>query len=192
MDFLTYLKDLDTRLLLAIQSIHSFWLDEFMHYISGRAIWIPLYAVLIYFLWKKYKTQVWKSILILVAGIIFSDQIASAVFKPVAQRLRPCHEAALEGKVRIVHQHCGGMYGFFSSHASTTFTIAIFFTFLFHKSRQPFFLLIIWAFTISISRVYLGVHYPGDILAGILCGSIIGWICFRITEKIHTKPKLGN
>ena len=96
-------------------------------------------------------------------------------------RLRPCHEPVLDGLVYLVKNKCGGEFGFFSSHASNHFALATFLSSLLGKKIKYFsFLIFLWAALISYSRIYLGVHYPGDVFAGIIVGSVLGFIFSKI------------
>jgi undecaprenyl-diphosphatase len=182
LDFLSIIKQLDTEALLWIQSFHSPFWDEVMFYISGKLIWFPLYTVLIVALWRKYHRQFWIPLLAVVLAVVTSDMIASWVFKPTVKRFRPSHEPALVEQLHLVKNNRGGTYGFFSSHAATTFAIAVFFVLVFND-RKAIYGLLFWASMVSLSRVYLGLHYPGDIAAGIFCGTVVGFSFFFLTQN---------
>ena len=116
--------------------------------------------------------------------VLITDQFTN-LFKDGFQRLRPCYEPALEGLVRLVKEGCGGKYGYFSGHASNSFALAVFYS-LILKSRfkkSPF-LLIGLACMVSFSRIYLGVHYPLDVISGIIFGALVGFIFYLIWVKI--------
>ncbi len=151
------------------------FLDEFMLAASGTWLWIPLYALLIYFLFKHKGLNgtlvglAWVAVLILI-----SDQSSVHLFKEVFERLRPCHEPLLEGQVRLVKSHCGGQFGFVSSHATNTFGLAVFIGTLLKREMPKLLpLLLLWAALVSYSRIWLGVHYPMDILGGAILGSFV-------------------
>jgi len=167
------LLQLDTDLFLFLNSLHSDFFDQIMWFISGKIQWLPLYALLIFFIIRKFKI---KSIIILaslILAIVFSDQISVHLFKDVFQRLRPCHNPQIAYLVHIVNNHCGGQYGFVSSHAANTFALATFISYLF-KNKYVSYSILIWATIVSYSRIYLGVHYPGDVICGALLGTILG------------------
>ncbi len=123
--------------------------------------------------------------MIILAGlaVTVSDLTAVHLFKNVFLRLRPCHEPSIAGMVHLVNDHCGGKYGFISSHASNSFALATFLSLLLGKKIRLFTLLImLWAILLSYSRVYLGVHYPGDVIVGAIWGAGIGAAVFSLTK----------
>jgi undecaprenyl-diphosphatase len=155
-----------------------------MYWISNKLIWIPLYAFLVFLLIKKYKQKsAW--ILIFVAILITcSDQI-SVLIKNWIERPRPCHNNEISHLIHLVNNHCGGTYGFVSSHASNTFALAIFLSVFFKKNIWYFApLAFFWAALVSYSRVYLGVHYPGDVLAGAMLGAGLGFVFAFLCQKV--------
>ena len=183
-----FLKELDTQLFLFLNSIHGPAGDFFMYWLSHKLIWIPLYALLLYLLFRFYGKKAFLLIVLIAMLITISDQVSVHLFKNVFQRLRPCHEPALEGLVYTLG-HCGGKYGFISSHASSSFAIAVFVALLlWEKIRWLSIFLLVWAAMVSYSRVYLGVHYPGDIVAGGIAGACEALIIFRLW--IWAKGKL--
>ena len=114
--------------------------------------------------------------------ILISDQSAN-IFKDSLQRLRPCYDELIKDSVRLVKEGCGGKYGFFSAHASNSFSLAVFFGLLFKNfSKYPIYFTLIFASLISYSRIYLGVHYPLDIIFGALFGVINGLVIYRVHE----------
>ena len=175
---LDFLKSLDTILLLKINGAHTPFWDTIMIACTNKFFWFPFYAILLGFLIYKYKI---KSVFLFIAIALLittSDQFASTLMKPIFARLRPCHDPSLSGILYLV-KGCGGLYGFISSHAANTFAIASLLSFLF-KNWKTTGLLISWAFVVSISIVYLGAHYPGDILFGGIAGIFFGWVYYRI------------
>jgi undecaprenyl-diphosphatase len=156
-----------------------------MYIISGRVIWAPLYLAILITLGIRYRRKFLILILVIILAIILSDQI-SLLIKNSVHRLRPCHEPALEGLVHLVRNQCGGAYGFVSSHASNSFNIAVL-SLLLIKRKWFSYSMLLWAAIIGYSRVYLGVHYPGDVLCGSLIGILIGWSLFRFYEYLDSR-----
>lgn len=151
------------------------FLDGTMLAISGTALWIPLYLFLVYLLFKhKGLNGMLVGLAWVVVLILICDQGSVHLFKDVFERLRPCHEPLLEGQVRLVKSHCGGQFGFVSSHATNTFGLAVFVgTLLKREVRWLLPALLIWAAIVSYSRIWLGVHYPLDLLGGAVLGTAV-------------------
>jgi len=172
---LATLNSIDTDLFLALNGLHSPFFDFVMYWVSDRLIWIPLYLYFAWLIFKHYGRKAW--ILILMAGlaVVISDQTTVHLFKNVFLRLRPCHEPALAGLVHLVNDRCGGNYGFISSHAANSFDLATSLSLLLGKRIKYFtWLVLLWAAMVSYSRIYLGVHYPGDVIVGAIWGSGVG------------------
>ena len=160
-----WLLRLDTRLFLAINGWHNETWDGIMWWISGKITWWPFYLLLLAFMaWKK-RGQVLPMLIFIVLVIVMTDQTSVHLFKNVFERLRPCHEPALDGMVHLVKDRCGGLYGFISSHAANSFGVA-FLVLLWIREKWFTALMVCWALVVGYSRIYLGVHYPGDVLAG--------------------------
>jgi undecaprenyl-diphosphatase len=166
----------DTDLFRFINEAHQPWLDKPMEIISGKLTWIPLYALLIYYLYKQLKQAVWKAIIYLLTTILFADQISSSLLKPLFKRLRPCHVEEFQSWIHLP-DGCGGMYGLCSSHAANAFAVAVGF-YLLSKNKRMGAALLIWASVISYSRIYLGAHYPLDVITGAIVGAAGAWLLF--------------
>lgn len=165
------LMEWDRALFLWLNNLGHPQLDSFMLFLSAKRVWIPLYLLLIFLLYRHFGSQFWKPLLLVLLAAGMTDLITSGFMKPFFERLRPCHDPALEGLMVNVGK-CGGKYGFASGHAANTFALA---TFFFTVTRhRAFWLLVLWAVMVSYSRVHLGVHYPGDILVGALIGTGVG------------------
>ncbi|WP_333820356.1 phosphatase PAP2 family protein [Ohtaekwangia sp.] len=179
------LRELDQQLFLLLNGFHTPVLDYFMMFISQTIAWIPLYAYLLYLIVREHKKESWIILICIAITIVLTDRITSGLMKPYFLRLRPSHEPALQHLVHLVKQrngefYKGGLYGFASSHAANTFGIATFFFLLLRPTHRWIGLLFAWAILVTYSRIYLGVHYPGDVLAGALVGAICAWIVFRL------------
>lgn len=179
------IQNLDTQLFLYLNSIHFDWLDPIMELITRRDTWFFAYLVLMFWLIYKQKKEGAFTIIAIVLAIILSDQICSSILKPMVARLRPCHEPALQGLVHIVNE-CGGQYGFCSSHAANGFALATT-IFLFFGKNVYTVALYIWAILISYSRIYVGVHYPLDIIFGAMFGSAFAYLSFILINLLKKR-----
>ncbi len=178
----------DQELFLALNEAHNSFFDFIMYWASDKLIWIPLYLFLLLLVFIKLR---WKGVFVLIAIaalITLSDQASVQLFKDVFKRLRPCHEPLLDGMVHLVKGHCGGKYGFVSSHATNVFAIATFMSLFFRENyRYSTLALMLWSSFVAYSRIYLGVHYPGDVLGGAILGALIGIIVYKLYSWMSLK-----
>lgn len=171
-------EQLDRQLFLYLNSLNSPFWDPIMSIISGIATWIPLYMVILSMLALKYRRKFFILLIFIVVAVTLSDQL-SVLVKNTVLRLRPCYEPSLEGLVHNVNGRCGGKYSFVSSHASNSFNVAVLSLLLIRK-RWFSVAIILWAAVVGYSRIYLGVHYPGDVLGGAFLGTLTGWGVYNI------------
>lgn len=170
---------LDKSLLLGINGCHSPFFDDVMFYISDRLVWIPLYLSMIYVLLRTYRLNAIYALLAVGLTVLLADQFASGLCKPFFERLRPTHDPTMAPLVHLVYGHTSGLYGFCSSHASNTCGIALLTALLF-RNRGYALIVCSWAALNCYSRMYMGVHYPGDILCGAAAGLLFGYLCYRL------------
>lgn len=176
----------DIELLIYLNNLGSVQWDGFWLFITNKFSAIPLYILLIYFSYKYYGLKNTILILICIALLIAVSDQTSNLFKNGFKRLRPCRDESIIPLIRMVI--CGGKYSYFSAHASSTMAVAVFFGLLLKKHVKYIFpILTIWALVVAYSRVYLGVHFPLDILTGILFGILYGTIFYYLYQFIAKK-----
>ena len=189
---LEQLIHIDTEILLAINGWHAPWADSVMWVISAKATWIPLYLLLIgLFVWKYRQpipTAKWTwlqkvpacvvMILVIAAAVGLADFIASGILKELVARPRPTRVPELEGVLHLVNGYKSGRYGFVSSHAANTMACGLLFS-LIWRNKIATCGLMLWVAMNCYSRMYLGVHYPLDIMGGLVVGSLVAVAAYR-------------
>lgn len=185
------LIDFDKQLLLWINGSQSLFIDQLASTLTHALTWVPLYLSLFYLVLKN-NDRVQKILLVLAAAglcVLIAGMVDDTIVKPTVARWRPTHDPQIGLLVDVVDGYRGGNYGFFSAHASNTFSITIFFWWLV-RSRLLTTSMVLWSLTNCWTRMYLGVHYPGDILVGLLWGAVTGslvyWIYKRVTRRYGT------
>jgi len=185
MNIIDTLKLLDTDLFLLINGHHSAFFDGFMFAVSEKLAWIPLYASVLYILIKHWKKEAIWLILSLILCIVISDQVSSGILKDLIKRLRPSHAEELKGMIHFVNGYTGGLYGFCSSHASNAFGFALLSSLIFNRKIFTY-AIFAWAVITAYSRIYLGVHYPTDILGGVVVGTFSALICYWAIRRFKS------
>lgn len=187
-EFILWLSDIDARLLLIVNGAHSPFFDSVMWCISGRWICVPFYAVLAYLLFRRMS---WKraSICLVTIGLIIlaADQTCATLIRPEIGRLRPANlNNPLSSFVHVVNGYRGGRYGFPSCHAANTFALAVFMSLVI---RHKWFTVMMfsWAFIVSYSRMYLGVHYFGDLFCGATIGSLFAVLFYYLQNYLFKR-----
>ena len=169
----------ERNLFFLINGSHTNSLDNVMWLFSGKIIWIPIILFFLISLVYKKKWQEWLPVLIaIILLFVFCDQFSSHVCKPFFTRLRPTHHPDFMNDVRTLYGYVGGRYGFMSGHATNSFGFATLTAFLF-RNKVYSCVIYLWAFIISYSRVYLGVHFVSDVLAGAISGIALGVIVYQ-------------
>lgn len=170
-----WLNTIDTQVFLALNGLHAPYFDVFMKLFTGKWIWVPMYAAVLFAVVRNYRWRQTLAVLVCVAlAITITDQVCATLIRPEVCRLRPSNpENPLSEMVHIVGGYRGGSYGFPSCHAANSFALASFLTLLFANRKLSLFIFA-WAVLNSYSRVYLGVHYPGDLLVGAIIGTAVG------------------
>ena len=193
MEFLQWLIDIDEQLLLAINGCHNEYFDHFMYLFSDRWIWVPMYVAILYVMVRNFSIR--KTIVCMIAialTITIADQVGASLIRPMVERLRPSNpDNPISDAVHIVNNYRSGKYGFPSCHAANTFGLAFFVCFLFRRRWLTAFLMF-WAVVTCYSRVYLGLHYPGDLLFGMILGLLSATMVYLIMQKLIPEHSGGS
>ncbi len=182
------LLNVDLEVFKIINDLNLGFLERFIVLIRYPETWIPLYIALIAFMIYRWRRLAWLPILFSVLTVACSDYTSSELIKKSVERPRPCHTIE-RMELRV---SCGTGYSFTSSHATSHMALAIFWFQLFGMWRAHRWWLILWAVLIGFAQIYVGVHYPVDVLGGFLVGGMIGLITYLLYQKIHQKiyPKV--
>ena len=196
MDVLERLVHIDTEVLLAINGWHAPWADRLMWIISAKTIWIPLYLLLVGLLVWRYRKPAMTSvkwlqkvpvcvvmIVMIALAVGAADFIASGILKDLVARPRPTRVPELEGVLHLVNGYRSGQYGFVSSHAANTMACGLLFS-LIWRNKIATVGLMLWVTVNCYSRMYLGVHYPLDILGGLIVGALMAVVAYQVLLKL--------
>ena len=175
----------DKQLLLMVNGSDSQFMDYIILTLTNAITWIPLYVGLLFVVIKSNKNVREVLLILAAAGLCYllAGAVDDSIVKPLVARWRPTHDPEIGSLVDVVNGYRGGYYGFFSAHAANTFSIAIFFSLLMRQRMLTFFL-IGWSLLNCYTRLYLGVHYPGDITVGLLWGGFVGWLVHKLYCRI--------
>jgi undecaprenyl-diphosphatase len=185
------LEQLDRDLFLFLNGLHADWLDPIMWYLSTILFMIPVFTFAVYYAYRKGR---WRYTLIFLGGIglciLLADRISVELFKEVIQRYRPTHNHEIGSLVHTVidpngNEYRGGLYGFVSSHATNAMAMALFVYLHFRKYSNYWVLIFLWMALVAYTRIYLGVHYPLDLICGGLIGAVIGVLVYWISLKLN-------
>lgn len=178
--------NLDKEVFLFLNGSNNYYLDEIMFWASDKLFWFPFYAILLIYLTYKFKWKVIRILVMLTLLITITDQVSSSIIKPTVKRLRPSHTVELSENIYISKAGKGGKYGFVSSHAANSFALFFFISFLFKKeNKRIIYVIFAWSILVSYSRIYNGVHYPLDILGGILLAFLSTKFVVFISSKYN-------
>jgi undecaprenyl-diphosphatase len=189
----------DTQCLLKLNGAHNLFFDGFMWITTSILVWLPLYLTVLYVIIKNKKKESFLILFSLIVAIVLADQIASSILKPLVERLRPTHNNELIPYIHTVNDYRGGLYGFVSSHAANAFAFATFTILLFRQFTYTV-VIVLWAFLLAYSRIYLGVHFPLDVIVGGLLGVSLGYGAFLgyqffkkwMPQYVYQKHKINS
>ncbi|WP_038029373.1 phosphatase PAP2 family protein [Thermonema rossianum] len=191
--FLQPIEQWDYDFILWVHRHHRPWADGVMTAVSETWTWLPLYALLLWGLWKQHRATaqlLWHLVAVALV-VLLADQLTSAVMKPFFERLRPCHNPLLQPYL-LLPDGCGGRFGFASSHAANTFGVAAFFVLLWRKQSKWVHGLWLWASVVAFSRVYLGKHYLSDVVVGGLVGGLAAFVVYYLLFVFLKKKDAGH
>ncbi|MDB5221453.1 MAG: phosphatase family protein [Chitinophagaceae bacterium] len=183
------IKGIDYKLFSKINGEwHNSFFDAFFPFTREAFFWAPFYFFLVLFITVNFKRYGWLWVLFLVLNVALSDYVNSSLVKEIFFRLRPCHDPAIADHIRFLVRYCPGSSGFTSSHAANHFAAAMFiFVTLKQKVSKWWALIFLWAFIPCYAQIYVGVHFPADIIGGIFVGLILGYLMGYLFNKVVLK-----
>jgi undecaprenyl-diphosphatase len=176
---------LDKQLLVYLNSLGSSAFDPLWLFITKQSHWTPFFLILLYFVFKKLGTKQTTILLLFIAVLLTINNEITELFKAHFQRLRPCNDLAIKDIIRNIKP--SNTFSFFSGHSSNSMAVFVFLYLIFKKHYKYFWLLIFWPLIFAYSRIYLGLHFPTDILAGFTCGLIMGNLWYKLYNFLKIK-----
>lgn len=184
-----YLVDVDKTALLAVNGMYSVFQDAFWWMVSAKWSSLLLVLALLWILMRQNRRHALLVLLMVAVAVLVADQVSSGLIKHLVERLRPTHDPSLENAVHVINGYRGGMYGFVSSHAANFFAIVTLVTLIMRRGLVAA-ALYGWGLVQCYSRIYLGVHYPGDILGGMIVGLLAGWLVWCLMRWVQRHWRL--
>lgn len=188
---LEYLTDIDTTALLAVNGFHDAFQDALWWMVSAKWSSLLILLALLWVLLHQNRRHALLVVAMIALAFLVADQISSGIIKDLVERLRPTHDPSLESSVHVVNGYRGGMYGFVSSHAANAFAASTLISLVFRRKWVAI-SMFTWALLQCYSRVYLGVHYPGDILGGIIVGLLAGWLVWTVMRWVERRWRVSE
>lgn len=180
------LHGFDRSFFIFLNSFHASWLDSWMLFLSGQLVWVPFIG---YIVMRSQRQGPPREralfFLFLAMALVFSDVISSSVIKNIVMRPRPCRLEELSALIYSFGQKCGGRWGFVSSHAANSLALVLYSVRTIRPSGKRAHLIWIVPLLVAYSRIYLGVHYPGDILGGWVVGALSGWLFAELFRSTY-------
>ena len=188
---LEYLTDIDTTALLAVNGFHDAFQDALWWMVSAKWSSLLILLALLWVLLHQNRRHALLVVAMIALAFLVADQISSGIIKDLVERLRPTHDPSLESSVHVVNGYRGGTYGFVSSHAANAFAASMLISLVFRRKWVAI-SMFTWSLLQCYSRVYLGVHYPGDILGGIIVGLLAGWLVWTVMRWIERRWRVSE
>ena len=186
-----YLNDIDADALLAVNGLHDLFQDSFWWLVSAKWSSLLLVLAIVWILLHQNRRHALLVLAMLVLTIIVADQVSSGLIKHLVERLRPTHDPSLQSMVHVINGYRGGLYGFVSSHAANFSAVAMLVS-LVMRQRLVTITMFSWALVQCYSRMYLGVHYPGDIIGGLVVGMLAGWLVWLLMSWIQRRWQVSS
>lgn len=177
--------DLDKQLLVFLNGLGSETFDPLWFFLTKQINWIPFFLFLLYLVYKKLGAKQTIIVMLFVAVLLTVNNTITEFFKETFQRLRPCNDPEIKEIIRNIKP--SSTFSFFSGHSSNTMAVFVFLYSIFKRHYKYFVLIVLWPFIFAYSRVYLGLHFPTDILAGYTCGIIMGFLTYKLYQLLQIR-----